>query len=403
MGAPGGMFHSARLAGSRWLGQLFEILVGRVKLAGGRQLAVAARVDDVGRQRVQIEQGAARRAEPGTGYAGPAGRLRFVAARDHAQLRDPAVVAVLDPVLVGEDRETLRAPAAAPGVLHDEAVFVVADESERVAVVRACLPRIGNRPYPVGRGSAAAFARVAVVPAIVRERAPEQHAGFVERDLHVDHRTRVDAIVRAERPANAVVPPVGLARRAGLVEFRPERLPAHAVLEPALQRSAQRRATVRHLAAQVIVAARHAVEHERRDRFGRRGITARRQHMHDGRQRKAGARAGVALMQSRTMGGRRGRQARPRRESDRGPVGPVAEIDAVGDDVAQRRARNARLARAALPCGNLARYRQCHGILPCGGRYLAGAAQSRATNAFNSFAIRAREGWCMYIIWPASK
>jgi hypothetical protein len=58
--------------------------------------------------------------------------------------------------------------------------------------------------------------------------------------------------------------------------------------------------------------------------------------MHDGRQRKAGARAGVVLMQLWTMRGRRGRQARSWREGNRGPVGSVAKIDAIGNDNAQR-------------------------------------------------------------------
>ena len=172
---------------------------------------------------MQIEERAARRTELGDGHAGAAGCLRFVVPRDHPQLRHPAVVTVPDPVLAGEDREPLRAPAVSPRVLHDEAVFVVADEGERVAVVRARRPWIRNRPDPVGRGLLTTFARVPVIPAVVRKRAPEQHAGFVQCDLHVDHGTRIDPIVRAERPADAVVPPVRRARRAGLVELRPQR------------------------------------------------------------------------------------------------------------------------------------------------------------------------------------
>jgi hypothetical protein len=96
----------------------------------------------------------------------------------------------------------------------------------------------------------------------MRERAGEKHPGFVERDLHVDHRARIDAVIRAERPQHRIVPPVARAARRGFGQCRPQRFATHTMLEPPLQRAAQRRPAIGRFAAQFVVATRHAVEHE---------------------------------------------------------------------------------------------------------------------------------------------
>src|SRR4051794_8283611 len=104
----------------------------------------------------------------------------------------------------------MRAPLVAPGVLHNETVFVVAHDGERVAVRGFRQLWIGNGPYTAGRRLRAALARVTIVPAGGCERAREQHARLIQRDLHVDHGAGINPVVSAHWATNTIVPPIQL-------------------------------------------------------------------------------------------------------------------------------------------------------------------------------------------------
>src|SRR3546814_1335104 len=79
------------------------------------------------------------------------------------------------------------------------------------------------------------------------ERACAQRADLGQRDMHVAHVLRRDAVVGAHRAFHRVQPPVlvGLVGRLGHVELGPQALGAGAVARPALERAAQRRTAVR--------------------------------------------------------------------------------------------------------------------------------------------------------------
>ena len=150
----------------------------------------------------------------------------------------------------------------------------VADDRERVALVGGAARRLDDGDLRRDRSASACACRASsVVPALVRQRARVDGADFLQRDVHVAHVLGRDAVVRAERPLDGVEPPVlgrHVARRGGIAQRRPRAARSWRRASPIL--SARRAATSRcprsRLLGPLVVAARHAVEHERRDVLG---------------------------------------------------------------------------------------------------------------------------------------
>ena len=282
-----------------------------------------------------------------------AGRVRelLVLRRHDADLRHPAVHRVLGPVLVGEEREAAGAPALAPRVLDDKALRRVTDDREGMAAVARL--RGAERDHPVGE--LPFLAREAGHPAVVADRARIEDAGLDEAHVHIGHRAHVDAVVGAERAAHGLVPPVVIGGRRGLRHrFGPPQLgAADAMLEPALHRAAQARAGVLlDRTGELVVAARHRVDHEGGDGRLLRAEVAAAEVGHHRREREAGAGVGVLLVEDR----QRDLRIRPhplrRRPRHRRQVAPVAQVELVRDDVALELARPGagRFAAARLRC-----------------------------------------------------
>ena len=177
----------------------------------------------------------------------------------------------------------------------------------------------------------------------------------MRRHVHIGHRAHVDAVVGAEGAAHGLVPPVVIGGRRGLRHrFGPPQLgAANAVLEPALHRAAQARAGVLlDRARELVVAARHRVDHEGGDGRLLRAEVAAAEVGDDRREREAGAGVGALLVQDRQ------RDLPVRMHPVRGwprhrrQVAPVAQVELVGDDVALELARSGpgRLAAARLGC-----------------------------------------------------
>ena len=125
-----------------------------------------------------------------------------------ANLGDPAIHGVLNPVLIGEDGQAFGAPGFGPGVLDDEALGGVTDDDEGVAaIVRG---RLLMRNYPVARGFFGGIFFVVGLPGGVAGSAGVEDADLIERDLHVGYGAMVDAVVGAERALDGVLPPVAL-------------------------------------------------------------------------------------------------------------------------------------------------------------------------------------------------
>jgi hypothetical protein len=159
---------------------------------------------------------------------------------------------------------------------------------------------------------------------------------FAERDVNVAHVLRCNAVIGTERPLDAVEPPVvrRILRHGRHRQLVPKVFPAGAVLRPSFQSAAQRRAAilVLILLGPLVVASRHAVEHEPGDvlgSFSRRAPLE--QVLEHGGQREAGTRVRVVLLLDLA-------RVRPelvaRRKRDRRPVLPVAQIDGIGAHVA---------------------------------------------------------------------
>ncbi len=214
-------------------------------------------------------------------------------------------------------------------------------------MANACPPSVGlrlaMRDHPVlARG------RLCVLePAVVADGARVEDAHLVERHVHVRDRARVDAVVGAQRPVHRVEPPVlaGDVGRHRHVDLVPEAERAGAVLVPALERAAKAGARVLR-ARELVVAARHGVEHPGRDARIRRAARLLQQVAHDGGEREARAGARVLLVEDRQLrlraeGGRRG-------DGDRGLVRAVAQVHLVGRDVADGALRGG-CARGAGP------------------------------------------------------
>ena len=278
------------------------------ELAALTQAAVVLHVDDERRQLVRSQHRIAGNHALAAGVGTQAGGRgdRLVLGGDHAQLRDPAVHRVVQPVVVAQHRQAALAPGLAPGVVDDEAVAGVADDGEGVATVGAAglAPDQGQ----VGRVLRARHGVVAQqgFPAGMGEGAGVQRADLVDGHVHVAQRARVDAVVGAERALDRVGPPVfaGVGHRCGHFEPGPEPGTAGAVAQPALERAAQGGAGVGVDAAIVVVlgpfvvAPGHAVEHVWGDRFDL-AAGAHQQVFDHHRQRIAGAGAGAALVEHR--------------------------------------------------------------------------------------------------------
>ena len=218
---------------------------------------------------------------------------------------------------------------AAPRALDDEARGRVAEDDERVAAVVGRRLHRRDRPVRLAAPDAAP-----AEPAVVADGARVEHADVVQGDVHVRHGSSVDPIVGAERAAGGVQPPVvlGLRGRPGHVRAVPQIEATDAVLVPALHGAAQARAGVLGGAGKLVVAAGHRVEHERRHRRRLRIAMLAEQEIHDAREREAGARVRLPLIEHGQL--ELGRHLGRRRLVQHRNVGSVAQVQAIGNDVA---------------------------------------------------------------------
>lgn len=249
-----------------------------------------------------------------------------------AHRRDPGVAAVQHPVRIRQQREAVKAPLRAPGVLHDEALRGVADQRESVAIGRVAVAGDHRQRGRLLRHRG---------PAVVYRGGDVDRADLVYRRLHVGDRSAVDAVIRAQRPQRRVLLPA-LPRRDELALFigvRPQRRAADAVAMPAFHRAAAARSVVV-LARPLVVLARQLVEHAWADAdalplvFSR--IAPGDEIDHAG-EAKTGAGALGALVQHQALRGdvraeprQLARLRRLRRQGDqRRRVDAVAKVDAI--------------------------------------------------------------------------
>ena len=184
-------------------------------------------------------------------------------------------------------------------------------------------------------------------PAVVDVGRDVDGARVGDRRLHVDHRRAIDPVVDAQRARDGIAVPVVVGGDELRRVVAPLVLVADAVLVPALQRAAARRAVVV-LAGPLVVEAREVVEHPRADALGRRpGRAALRpqQEVDDRGEAEAGARAVLALVENQA-GPDVGRgQAREvavggkavRQRAHRGAVRQVAQVEPVRSRVERDR------------------------------------------------------------------
>ena len=179
---------------------------------------------------------------------------------------------MLHPVFIGQQGKAVRAPARAPGVLHHEALLVVAHQREGVA---AGLFGLGHGLDAHQVGVALELLAGGHGPAFVHGGRHVDRTVLENGGLQVDHRTHVDAVVHAQRARERIDVPVVLGVVGQIGVFKggdvhaaalavelvgPQVFPAHAVAVPALERAAAARAFVV-LAWPLVVHARELVEH----------------------------------------------------------------------------------------------------------------------------------------------
>src|SRR5262249_18345436 len=156
-----------------------QIVRRRPVLAGGRQLAVVAEIDDVWADLVERDRRGGT-VEAGTILGLPLARQ--VERHWYAELRDPHVGRVHEPILLRQQRESARTPRGAPRVLHDEAVAGVAAERDSMAAVGAAHPLDHRQPESMSAlrvfpaHLAEIRAAVDVEPALVNHQARVQDA-----------------------------------------------------------------------------------------------------------------------------------------------------------------------------------------------------------------------------------
>src|SRR6185503_13576974 len=150
----------------------------------------------------------------------------------YAEPGDPAVVAVLQPVVVAYPAEPLQPPLRPPGILDPEPHLVVADDGERMPTGL----RLAERNLP-GLG-------IDVVPALVHVRAGVEHSDLAQRAVHVVQLQVPHAEIGPERPAAGVQLALLRERARLLLHVSPERVPADAVAEPPLHGPADARSVV---------------------------------------------------------------------------------------------------------------------------------------------------------------
>jgi len=215
----------------------------------------------------------------------------------HAERGDPGVHRVAQPVGVAQHREAAASPAAAPGVLHDEAVGVEADQREGVAA-GARRPAVERDHRQVGVAGRRLRIGRHVLPAGMRPGRHVDRADFVDRCLQVGDRLHIDAEIDAQRVPRRPLGPAEARRRRLARPVGPVLLEADAVLVPALQRAAAARPLVV-LAGVLVVAAREVVQHARADRSHllRRAGLAPAQIIDDAGQSEAGAGPFLALVE----------------------------------------------------------------------------------------------------------
>ncbi len=169
------------------------------------------------------------------------------------------------------------------------------------------------------------------VPAGMAAGAAIEDADLVQGGVHVGDVVGVDAVVGAERTPYRIEPPVFARPRALLRHGHagvPQGLGAGAMLEPALQGAAQARAFVFDRARELVVAARHRVEHVGRHHGRLVPAGSPQQVLDHARERKARAGIGRALVLDGQCDG--GEERGGRGDRDIGPERPVAEVDRIG-------------------------------------------------------------------------
>jgi hypothetical protein len=207
--------------------------------------------------------------------------------RRDRQAEDPAVHDVLQPVLIGPQREALLSPIPAPGVLDDEALGLVSDDREGVPA--------GMAGLELDQRQLALLAGRRFRPAAVYIGGDIDRAGLVQRRVIVgDHRPQ--AVIGPERVAprrdRAIDGQAGVIL--GLL-VGPDVFLANAHVVPAANCAPATRSLV-FFAGPLVVLLCHLVEHPRAGAKLVLPLPVFEQ-VDDGSQAKAGARALGALIE----------------------------------------------------------------------------------------------------------
>ena len=249
------------VAGAHLGEDLVELGWGGGEPARGGEPAVVADVDHVRGELVDVRGGGEGEATAGEGGDLTAGALRDD--RGHSWTSDPGVVPRLQPVVVGQRREALVAPLGPPGVLHEEADLVVADDAERVPTERLRGAGLGDHVHGLLLAVDRAGDRHRLGPAVVHRRCRRDRGQLADRRLQVVQPGGVDPVEGTEgalpgtRRELLVVVDV---RRGGRVQARPVGVGQQTVVEPALQCATQRRPLVG-VALVVVVAPSQGIGH----------------------------------------------------------------------------------------------------------------------------------------------